>query len=302
MHELHRTFVNVNEVSLEVFAVGQGDTLALCLHGFPEHAISWRNQMSVLADRGFTVWAPNLRGYGNSTMPTDVDGYRLGRLVEDVHGLISESECRRVVLIGHDWGATVAWFAALQGHASIAALIVLNSYWPGNWPELLKGQQAARSTYLPILLSWMPESLNAVLDAAGMNKVLDSFLARIGHASEEVLQLYRWNISRPGALTAMLNYYRANLNLLSLELGALRSLNNELNIPTLMINGAMDPFIDKRLTSGKHELLTDLETHDLPGVLHWAPQEAPRQVNASMLDWLRDKQLLPERTGERGGR
>ncbi len=105
--------VRANGIEFEVFTAGSGNRLALCLHGFPECAFSWRFQMPLLAEIGYRVWAPNLRGYGGTDSPADVEAYRLETLVADVAGLIEAAGARETVLIGHDWGAMVAWcFAA----------------------------------------------------------------------------------------------------------------------------------------------------------------------------------------------
>jgi pimeloyl-ACP methyl ester carboxylesterase len=105
-------FVEANGLRFEVETCGEGDRLALCLHGFPEAAFSWRNQLPLLAELGYRVWAPNQRGYGRTTRPPKVYDYRTDLLVADVAGLIDVSDARSVTLIGHDWGAMVAWLFA----------------------------------------------------------------------------------------------------------------------------------------------------------------------------------------------
>src|SRR5438309_884877 len=97
-------FVNANRLRFELLEQGTGDKLALCLHGFPEHAISWRYQIPVLAGMGYRVWAVNQRGYGRTTRPTQVADYALPHLVDDVTALINAARAKNVVLIGHDWG------------------------------------------------------------------------------------------------------------------------------------------------------------------------------------------------------
>src|SRR5215831_10193939 len=106
--------VAANGISFEVAAIGQGDRLALCLHGFPEHACSWRHQMPLLAKLGYRVWAPNLRGYGGTSSPRGVALYRLSVLVEDVASLIAASGARETLLLAHDWGGALAWNLAMR--------------------------------------------------------------------------------------------------------------------------------------------------------------------------------------------
>ena len=103
---IHTGVVDVADgFTFEVDQCGDGDELALCLHGFPEHSFSWRYQLPALAELGFTAWAPNLRGYGASSRPQDLQAYRLDELVEDVARLIEASGKSKVTLIAHDWGA-----------------------------------------------------------------------------------------------------------------------------------------------------------------------------------------------------
>ena len=109
--------VDANGLRFEVEETGQGDHLALCLHGFPEHLVSWRNQVPVLAAMGYRVWAVNQRGYGGSSRPEGAASYALQHLLADVAGLIDASGARRVTLVGHDWGAMVAWCFAAGGCA-----------------------------------------------------------------------------------------------------------------------------------------------------------------------------------------
>src|SRR6478672_964138 len=106
--------VAANGIHFEVATLGSGDRLALCLHGFPEHAISWRHQMPLLAKLGYRVWAPNLRGYGGTDSPPEVSAYRVEVLVEDVAALIRASGARETLLIGHDWGGALAWMLAMR--------------------------------------------------------------------------------------------------------------------------------------------------------------------------------------------
>ena len=291
--------VDTRSASLEVFECGEGDSLALCLHGFPEHAISWRHQAPLLADLGYRVWMPNLRGYGRSSLFTGSEHYRLEVLVEDLSDLMTAAQANRVLLVGHDWGATIGWYYLMGNPQRLPdGFVAINSYEPRQWPNLLQGQQIYKSAYLGILLSGMPELLNSYMDGTGLNKYLDFWLNRIGAVSDEAIRLYRWNISRPGGLTAMLNYYRANLNPLYVGPTLLSSLNNPVHAPVLLMNGKEDPFIGSEMYKGKHPLTRDLESHEISGGYHWLQQEKPQVVNELIEDWLIRKNILSP-AGER---
>src|SRR5207248_10485954 len=136
---------------------GHRSQLALCLHGFPEHAISWRYQIPVLAGMGYRVWAVNQRGYGRTTRPTQVADYALPHLVDDVTALINAASAKNVVLIGHDWGAMVAWSFAAQQRHPLDRLVIMNDPHPLCFRAALKHWRQLRKSWyvaffqLPIL-------------------------------------------------------------------------------------------------------------------------------------------------------
>ena len=134
-----------DDLTFEVDHCGEGDELALCLHGFPEHAFSWRFQLPMLADLGFTAWAPNLRGYGKSSRPEGVQAYRVDELVEDVARLIEVSGKSQVTLIAHDWGAVIAWQFALRERLPLKRLIICNVPHPQSMQDAFGCTQLKKS-------------------------------------------------------------------------------------------------------------------------------------------------------------
>ena len=102
--------VEANGIEFEVDTQGEGERLVLCLHGWPEHSITWRFQMPYLASLGYRVWAPNLRGYGNTNAPKGMKHYQLEILMEDVAALIKASNAKEVIVLAHDWGAGRLFF------------------------------------------------------------------------------------------------------------------------------------------------------------------------------------------------
>lgn len=141
-------FVDANGLRFEVDTCGTGDRLALCLHGFPEHSFSWRYQLPLLAELGYRAWAPNLRGYGNSSRPEGVEAYDLEHLMADVAGLIDASGCQEVVLLAHDWGAVIAWHFAIRRIRPLTHLIICNVPHPG------PARQALRRGLAQLKKSW----------------------------------------------------------------------------------------------------------------------------------------------------
>jgi len=149
---LHYEFIQAGELRFEVATAGDPASrkLALLLHGFPECAFSWRHQLPFLAARGYRVWAPNQRGYGNSPMPRGVKSYRIEELVNDVARLIDASGVQQVHLAGHDWGALVAWEFALRRPRPIERLAIFNVPHPARFREEIRHNkvQRRRSRYV----------------------------------------------------------------------------------------------------------------------------------------------------------
>lgn len=282
-------FVEANGLTFEVAECGTGDRLALCLHGFPELNFSWRHQMPLLAAKGWRVWAPNLRGYGATSRPDGIDAYRIDRLVEDVAALIDASGAREVMLIAHDWGAIVAWMFAIRQLRPLTRLVIMNVPHPKCAErEIRHWHQLKKSWYIFFFqIPGLPERFLAANGAEAVKNAFLSSAANKGRFPADVLQVYADAALRPGALTAMLNYYRALLRRPDMrEIG-----DGMVHVPTLMVWGEDDVAIDIRCTDGTEQWVPRLELHRLPGVSHWVQQDAPDEVNAALADWLGRKRL-----------
>jgi epoxide hydrolase 4 len=289
--EIQTQFVDANGLRFEVDTCGEGDRLALCLHGFPECSYSWRNQLPFLARLGYTVWAPNLRGYGHSSRPPRVLDYAMPHLVADVAGLIDAAGKRSTLLIGHDWGGGVGWHFAQQPPRPIEGYIALNCPHPallmahlGRWPQI------AKSWYMFLFqIPGLPEWL---MTRNGAEAIGRSFLDNAIDKSRfpaEVLDVYRRNALLPGAMTAMLNWYRALFRTMRLWR---RESAYVIEVPTLMIWGERDFALGKELSVGTEKYVRDLTVRYLPDASHWVQQEAPDQVNAIIEEWLRSRELF----------
>ena len=272
------------DLSFELAEAGSGDRLALCLHGFPELHYSWRFQIPLLVERGWRVWAPNLRGYGGTDRPEGVDAYHIDRLLGDVAALIDASGAREVLLIAHDWGAIIAWQFAIRKIRPLVGLVIMNVPHPMPFKrELRKWAQLRASWYvfffqLPGLPEW----------AFGRNRARIIRRAFVGMAVDksrfpkEVTDIYADAAMRPGALTAMINYYRALLRMPDFaNIG-----DGRIETPTLMIWGEEDKALGIWCTEGVAQWVPNLTLRRLPGVSHWVQQEAPEHVNALLSDWL----------------
>jgi len=283
--------VRANGLDFAVDCAGSSEKLALCLHGFPESRFSWRHQLPLLAELGYTAWAPDLRGYGDSDRPEGVAAYALPNLVADVAGLIDAAHAQGisgpVCLLGHDWGGAIAWAFVLRQARPIERLIVMNIPHPAKFIAGLRTlRQLRRSWYIFVFqIPWLPERLLAADGAGAIARVFRDAAVDKSRFPAEVLQVYRANALRPGALTAMLNYYRALFRYPPPQPVALPVIET----PTLMIWGEEDTALGKELTYGTDALVRDLTLRYLPRVSHWVQQEAPETVNAMISAWLQGK-------------
>jgi pimeloyl-ACP methyl ester carboxylesterase len=284
--------VSANGINFEVAAVGQGDRLALCLHGFPEHAYSWRYQMPLLARLGYRVWAPNLRGYGATDSPQEIPAYKTRTLVEDVAALIRSSGAKETLLMAHDWGGALAWSLAMLQPQLIQRLIVLNLPHPACFArELRRPVQISKSWYMFFFqLPGLPEFLLGRRQGRATSELIRRTSRDRSRFSDEVLEIYRQNATRPGGLTAMINWYRA-----AFRNGAFTRLRNQslrkIAVPTLFLWGDADPALSIRTTRGTEDYVTDLTFRVFPGVSHWIQQEAPEAVNAMIEAWIEGKRV-----------
>ena len=281
------------EANGQVFAIdeaGEGDAVALCLHGFPESRFSWRFQLPALAAAGWRAVAPDLRGYGDSSRPVGREAYHLDRLVADVAALFDACDARRRLLVGHDWGALIAWSFAMQRTRPLDGLVVMNVPHPAVFRSVLRRSwaQRRRSWYVGLFqLPWLPEALLTAGRAGAVARAFHGMAVNKSAFPPEVLEHYRRNALAPGAMTAMLNYYRANLATLSNDAAP----SPRIETPTLMIWGEEDTALGLELTKGYAPYVADFTLERLPGVSHWVQQEAPAAVNERLLAWLKRQGL-----------
>jgi len=280
--------VSANGLRFRVAVRGSGPRLALCLHGFPELAFSWRYQLPLLAEMGFTAWAPDLRGYGGTERPARMRDYVIEKLLDDVAGLIEASGCRDVVLVGHDWGAVIAWLYAIRRPERLERLVIMNVPHPAVAERgIRRPRQLLRSWYVFFFqLPWLPERLLTASDARMVRRVFHDMAVHKDRFPDAVLDVYAEAAQRPGAAKAMIDYYRALLR----GGGARRQGQLGyplLHVPTLMIWGLQDSALGPELTEGTERYVSDLTLHRIEDASHWVQQDVPERVNALLSDWLR---------------
>jgi pimeloyl-ACP methyl ester carboxylesterase len=296
-HPLIRTaFVEANGITFEVDQCGDGPKFALLLHGFPESKSSWRHQLPMLAELGYTAWAPNMRGYGRSSRPVGIASYHIDHLIADVAALIGLAKAQSTLLIGHDWGGAIAWIFAIRKTRPLDRLIVMNVPHPACFArELRRPAQLWKSRYAFFFqLPWLPEKWLGAHQADAVRRIFVDMAVDKTRFPREVTDEYRRNAQEPGALTAMINYYRAAFR----AGAAMNPQPNIVDISTLVLWGEVDTVLDRATTNGTDHYVTDLTLRYLPGVSHFVQQEAPETVNALITTWLADAHQALEHSSE----
>lgn len=283
--EIGFEFVEANGQRFHVASLGEGDRLALCLHGFPECWYSWRYQMPLLARLGYRVWAPDLRGYGLSSRPTEVADYAVEELMGDVAGLIDASGAKSTLLMGHDWGGIIAWLFATRRLRPLERLVNMNIPHLGAGRASAGWRQRLRSWYaLFFQLPGLPERMFG-RDARRIGRMFERTAARPGAFKPEDIEVYRQSAAQPGALKAMIHYYRALVRGGGMKRQVALGFP-VIDVPTLLLWGTEDVALRVELTHGTERFVDDFTLRYLPGVGHWVQQEAPEEVNAMLEAWL----------------
>ena len=276
--------VEVNGVGLHVAEAGPKDgRLIILLHGFPEYWEAWGGYIEPLAAAGYHVVAPDQRGYNLSDKPTEVASYDLNALAADVLGLADLFGRRRFTVVGHDWGGVVGWWIATRHGERLEQLVVLNAPHPSVWRDAMQAhpEQRRRSWYVRFFrLPWLPEAL---LRQRRFKLLADTIRqrARPDTVTPAALDRYRkaWRV--PGALTGMLNWYRAIWRMDLPESAGLR-----LTTPVLLIWGERDAFGVRALAEASLRLCENSRSVYLKDATHWVQHDEPQRCIEALVDFL----------------
>jgi pimeloyl-ACP methyl ester carboxylesterase len=286
--------VDVGPVRLHVAEAGSGPLVVL-LHGFPEFWYTWRRQIPALAEAGFRVVASDMRGYNLSDKPRGVSRYRGEALASDVRGLIEALGEERAHVVGHDWGGEVAWETAMRHPEVVDRLAILNVPHPARFIRGLRSpRQLRRSWYMFFFqLPFAPEAAFRANGFAAPRKVLREDPVWPGAFTEADLDRFVEAWAQPGAVEAMLNYYRAAFR----DPAALRAFIGRANggaglavveAPTLVIWGEQDTALGAELAEPDRRWVPNLVgVERLPDASHWVQNDAPERVNELLVDFLR---------------
>jgi pimeloyl-ACP methyl ester carboxylesterase len=278
--------VQANGLRFRTMVDGPPDgEMVILLHGFPEGAESWSRQVTALAAAGFLAVAPDLRGYGLSAAPEGVENYSIDHLVEDVRLIIKAFGRQAAHVAGHDWGGVVAWFVAGRNPEMTKTLTVLSVPHPAALAAASRvdEDQQARSSYVGLFL--IEGKAERVLSENDHKRL--RFMFKIGPNPDAVpakmIDHFTNSVSRPGRLTAALNYYRANL---SPEGGAWESLSRlgPITAPTVLLWGDQDPALGRRAAEEtERHVEGEYRLEVLEGAGHWLQFERPEEVSRAIV-------------------
>jgi pimeloyl-ACP methyl ester carboxylesterase len=285
-------FVAVNGLRFHMVVAGPADgPLAVLLHGFPECWYSWRHQIAPLAQAGYRVVVPDQRGYNLSDKPPGVQRYTIDRLTADVKALIHAFGRQKAFIVGHDWGGVVAWRLAIDHPAAVEQLIVMNAPHPAAFARELRTSwsQRLKSWYAAFFqLPWLPEALLSLSPPASARLFFQRTAVRKDAFSQDDLAVMASAMAQPGAMRAMINWYRAALRHRSTPESP------RVELPTLLIWAEDDVALGKPLTYGLDQWVPQVTVRYISRCGHWVQNEAPDEVNRLMLG------CIPLNTGPDG--
>lgn len=262
----------VNGIEMHVVIEGEG-TDVLLLHGFPDSHEIWRHQIPALVAAGYRVIAPDLRGFGLSEMSPKVSDYRLDNLVKDVVSLLDVLGIQKVRLVAHDWGAVIGWQLALKHRERVDRYVALSvghpqCYATGGFMQKLKGYYIA-VFQLRGFAEWFYTAF-------------DFLMWRILTRNDGEMPNWRAAFRVPSRLTAGMNYYRANLDLI------LPIHKGFVNVPVLGVFSSKDiALVEGQMTRSAAYCKAGWRYIRIDGVGHWMTSEAPERVNPILIDYLR---------------
>ncbi len=277
--------IMTNGIRMHYVTQGSGPLVVL-LHGFPEFWYSWRYQIPFLAEHGYTVVAPDLRGYNDSDKPRT--GYDVATLIRDIEGLVTGLGQEKAIIVGHDWGGVLAWAFAAAYPQMTERLIVMNAPHPAAMMrEFRTLKQLRKSWYIFFFqLPWLPEYVLLRNNANEVGRMLRGAALQKYVFPRDVTAKFQQAMSKPGAMTAALNYYRQ-----SFRRGprAYAGGKVHVSVPTLLIWGEQDIALGIELTYGLEKWVDNLQIKRIPDSGHWVQQEQADKVNQYMLDFLQQR-------------
>ena len=271
--QFERIQIDTGQFRFDAIAAGPEDgPLVFLLHGFPQSNFEWRHQLPVLGGMGYRTVAPNQRGYSPGARPKETEAYRVSHLVGDVMAMADVLGRQTFHVIGHDWGAIVAWVAGIMHSDRVESIVPISVPHPAALAQALAnpdGPQAEMSGYTRIWASEGSEDIFLADDAARLRKVF----VGSGNTAEEIEEYVR-HLSRPGALTGALNWYRAT------ALGDAGPSMPSVTVPTMYIWSTDDIALGREAAELTANFVDgSYRSEILEGISHWVPEQAAEQLN-----------------------
>jgi pimeloyl-ACP methyl ester carboxylesterase len=278
-------FIETNGIRLHVVEAGpKSGPPVILLHGFPEFWYGWRKQIPALAEAGFRVIVPDQRGYNLSDKPKGVKAYRMDELTKDIIGLIEALDYEKINLVGHDWGAAVAWMLGIQNPERVHRLGIMNVPHPAIMKRFLQRdpEQLRRSWYIFLFqLPWLPEKGMRAKNWRGAERALRGS-GKIHTFTNRDIAEYKKAWSRPGAMTAMINWYRAALRYRSWA-----PKDGRVKVPTLMLWGMKDFALSHRMARPSMDYCDEGKLVLFEDATHWVQLDAAEEVNKLLIEFLK---------------
>jgi pimeloyl-ACP methyl ester carboxylesterase len=273
----------VGAISLHVAEAGPDSGPAvILLHGFPEFWFGWRHQIDALADAGFHVIVPDQRGYNLSDKPKAIEDYDLDPLARDITGLADVLGIEQYALVGHDWGAGVAWWIAQQNPKGLRRLAIMNAPHPALWRRAMGADPVQRKLSRYVRLLGVPVLPEMLVRAGRYKSLSDAISESTRPMSDDERNEYRKAWSQVGALTGMINWYRA---ILRRRFDAPPASN--IGVPTQIIWGARDRYASLSLAEPSKALCVRANLIVFDEATHWVQHDEALRVNTMLLEFLK---------------
>jgi pimeloyl-ACP methyl ester carboxylesterase len=276
--------IKTNGVTLHVVTAGPADGQpVVLLHGFPEFWYGWKHQIPALAQAGYRVIVPDQRGYNQSDKPAGLENYTIDKLTGDIVGLIEHFGYTDAFIVGHDWGAMVAWSLGLYHPQRVRRLVTMNVPHPVVFSRTLRGSvgQMLKSWYVAFFQ--IPAVPEFMLSLGGYSVAANAIKSsgKPSTFSDAEMVKYKEAWAREGAVTGMLNWYRAYA-----QKPPARAASIRLAMPTLLIWGKNDVALSHEMAQPSIDLCDDGQLVLIDDATHWVQHDAPERVNGLLLDFL----------------
>lgn len=274
----HR-MIDANGLKLHV-VVGGGGPLVLLLHGWPECWATWRHVLQPLKAAGFTVAAPDLRGFNLSEKPSDVADYTMDKVIEDHAALIRALGFQKAHVIGHDWGGASAWHLAQKRDDVLDKLVIVNTPHPALFLKRLRKSPSQLKASYYMFVFQVPVVAEKLLERNGF-QVLENVMKyqpkKKGAYDEEDIRVYKEALGQPGATTSTLNWYRASFRQSFKKLDG-TGLKRVIERPTLVLWGLDDEAVPPGNLDGMETVAKEIRIVRIPDCSHWVQHDKPEVI------------------------